>query len=91
MPNKGKDSGSRCTGIQIHFIAIVVVNPRTATQTFDSLNKAPPRRMFDLNISKDTNKVLWVTASLVGILAYLPPYFFLPCSFCLHKSNTHNS
>ncbi|ORZ00825.1 major facilitator superfamily domain-containing protein [Syncephalastrum racemosum] len=59
----------------------IVVKPRRNDKLDEKQIKLQTRqqRMFDMEVFKDLNYILWVAASVIGILAFTLPYFFLPC------------
>lgn len=57
---------------------------RERVKTADKTTKL--RQIFDFEVLKDLNFVLWVLGSMIGLMGFFVPYFFLPCKYftCVH-------
>lgn len=52
---------------------------RERVKTADKTTKL--RQIFDFEVLKDLNFVLWVSGSMIGLMGFFVPYFFLPCKY----------
>lgn len=64
----------------LNIITIIVVKPKYP-QRREGHDKQPTRKVFDFEIFKNVNYLIWMLASVVQISGFFVPVFFLPCEF----------
>lgn len=52
---------------------------RERVRTADKTTKLS--QIFNFEVLKDLNFVLWVLGSMIGLMGFFVPYFFLPCKY----------
>ncbi|ORZ00824.1 major facilitator superfamily domain-containing protein [Syncephalastrum racemosum] len=75
----------------LNIITIIVVKPKYP-QPKESHEKQPVRKVFDFEIFKNANYLLWMLASVIQISGFFVPVFFLPSyATSLGASSTQSS
>lgn len=69
--------GFICLGCDV--ISCLIVKPKYPQRRKKNEKKFSLRDVFNFEVLKDSNYVLWVVASMIALSGFFVPYFFFPC------------